>query len=226
MKKIMLGLMLASLASTVMAIETADLDNRIRTLTDKFEAFQHRSDNGIPPEILRKAQGIILLETAKGGLVFGYQGGDGVAMVKDAKKKWSPVEFLKMNKASFGLQIGGEQNFYIILLMTTNSTWRLVDPKVQFSAGASGTANDQTAGVNTATPAPDVLIYNDRTGLYGGAVVKVGGITPDADANRLYYGQDLTAREILFDQKVQPSALASDLAAKIHSYAHKTAPPP
>jgi hypothetical protein len=55
MKTIMLGLMLSGLASAVMAVEPAELDNRIRTLTDKFEAFQHRPDNGIPSETLRKA---------------------------------------------------------------------------------------------------------------------------------------------------------------------------
>jgi len=225
MKKILFGLMLSGLASAVMAIEPAELDNRIRTLTDKFEAFQHRPDNGIPSETLRRAQGIILLETVKGGLVFGYQGGDGVAMVKDANlKQWSPAAFVKANQASFGAQIGEEQNFYIILLMTTNSTWKLIDPKIEFGAGAGGTANATTGGVQTKTPSEQgVLVYKDRVGLYGGAVVKGGGISSDGEANRVYYGQDLSMRDILFDHKVQPSATTSRLTDKIDSYTHNLA---
>jgi len=215
--------MLSGVASAALAIEPADLDNRIRTLTDKFEAFQHRPDNGIPSETLRRAQGIILLDTAKGGLVVGYQGGSGVAMVKDAKqKKWSPAAFLKVNQASLGLQVGGEESFYIILLMTTNSTWRLIDPKIEFGAGAGGTVGDSTGGVATKAPSEqEMLVYKDRVGLYGGAIVKGGGISFDGEANRIYYGQDLSMRDILFGHKVQPSATAAHLAGEIHSYAHK-----
>ena len=217
--------MFSCLASAVMAIEPAELDNRIRTLTDKFEAFQHQPGKSIPAETLSQAQGIILLNTTKGGLVFGYQGGDGVAMVKDAKLgQWSAAAFVKANEASFGAQIGEEQNFYIILLMTTNSTWKLLDPKIEFAAGASGTANASTAGVKTQTPSEqDVLVYKDRVGLYGGAVVKGGGISFDGEANRVCYGQDLSMRDILFDHKVQPSTTASQLADKIYSYTHDLA---
>jgi lipid-binding SYLF domain-containing protein len=214
--------MLSGLVSAVLAVEPAELDSRIRTLTDKFEAFQHQPDNGIPAEVLRKAQGIILLDCTKAGFVFAYQGGGGVAMVKNAKlKKWSPTVFLKASEASLGFQVGGEQNFYVILLMTTNSTWRLIDPKIEFGAGAGGTAGDNTEGVETKAPSEQpVLVYKDRVGLYGGAVLKGGGIASDGEANRVYYGQDLSVRDILFDHKVQPSPAASNLASKIDSYAH------
>jgi len=212
--------MVSGLVNTALAIEPAELDKRIQTLTDKFEVFQHRPEGGIPPETLRAAQGVILLETVKGGLVVGYQGGDGVALVKNAAlKTWSPAAFVKANEASLGLQIGGEQNFYVILLMTTNSTWRLIDPKIMFGAGAGGTANTTTGGVGVKTPAEqEVLIYKDRVGLYGGAIVKGGGISPDAEANRVYYSQDLSMRDILFDQKVQPSPIVSHLAGKLDLY--------
>jgi lipid-binding SYLF domain-containing protein len=208
-----------------MAIEPSELDHRIRTLTDKFEAFQHQPGKSITAETLIQAQGIILLDTTKGGLVFGYQGGNGVAMVKDAKLgQWSAAAIVKANQASFGAQIGEEQNFYIILLMTTNSTWRLIDPKIEFGAGASGTANASTGGVQTKTPSEqEVIVYKDRVGLYGGAVVKGGGISADGEANRVYYGQDLSMRDILFAHKVQPSATASHLAEMIDLYTHELA---
>jgi len=215
--------MLSGLASAALAIEPAELDNRIRTLTDKFEAFQHRPDNGIPSEILRRAQGIILLDTTKGGFVFAYQGGGGVAMVKDAKlKKWSPAAFLKASQASLGFLIGGEENFHIILLMTTNAAWRLADSKIEFGAGASGTAGDSSAGVDAKSPTEqDVLVYKESTGLYGGAAIKGGGISFDGEANGVYYGQYLGMGDILFNHKVQPSAAASHLASEIDLYAHK-----
>jgi len=219
---IMIGLIVSGLTSAALAIEPAELDSRIRTLTDQFEAFQHRPDNGIPRETLRRAQGIILLDTTKGGFIVGYQGGGGVVMVKDAKlKKWSQVAFLKANQASLGFQVGGEQNFSVILLMTTNATWRLIDPKIEFGAGAGGTANDSSGGVETPKPfEQEVLVYTDRVGLYGGAVIKGGGISSDDEANGVYYGQSFSMRDILFGHnKVQPSATVSRLTGKIDSYA-------
>src|SRR5579872_1104358 len=118
MKTIMLGLILLGFAGTALAIEQAELDNRIRTLTAKLEALQQKPDKSVPADMLRKAQGIILLDRTKGGFIFAFQGGGGLAMVKDPKtQKWSPAAFLSANEASLGFQIGGEQGFFVILLM-------------------------------------------------------------------------------------------------------------
>ena len=137
MKTKMIGLLLMGVATTALAMSPADLDNRIRTLTERFEAFQQEPSKSIPAETLRRAQGIILLDRTKAGFLFAYQGGGGVAMVKDSKLgTWSPVGFLSANQASLGFQIGGEQTFYVILLMTTNSTRMLVDPTVEFGGEA------------------------------------------------------------------------------------------
>ena len=66
-----------------------------------------------------------------------------------SRDKWSPVAFLDANEASLGFQIGGEQHFYIMLFMTTNSTRLLLDQKVDFGGEARGTAGNNTGGVET-----------------------------------------------------------------------------
>ena len=58
-------------------------------------------------------------------------------------------------------------------------------------------------------------VYSDSRGLYAGAAIKGGSIWPDTDANLAYYGQPLSAKEILFDAKVKPTAAAEELAQKI-----------
>src|SRR5436190_4508717 len=110
LRTMMFGLMWAGLALSASAIDKAELDNRIRLLTGKFEALEQKSDKKIPAELLAKAQGIILLDRTKAGFVFAYQGGGGVAMVKNPKTQhWSPVAFMSANEGSLGFQIGGEQ---------------------------------------------------------------------------------------------------------------------
>ena len=60
-----------------------------------------------------------------------------------------------------------------------------------------------------------MLVYSDSTGLYGGAAIKGGSLSADTNANVAYYGQYLTPREILYDNKGKPSDAAMDLARKL-----------
>jgi len=57
-------------ALSLYASETqANLDNRIRKLTAKFDSMQQQSDKRVPADVLRKAQGIILLDRTKAGFI-------------------------------------------------------------------------------------------------------------------------------------------------------------
>jgi len=219
------GLILLAFAATAMAVDRAELDNRIRTLTSRFEAMQQRPDRRIPAENLRKAQGIVLLHRTKSGFIFAYQGGSGVALVRDPKTaKWGPTAFLTANEASLGFQVGGEHNFFVILFMSTNATRLLTMPNVMAGGEARGTAGDSSAvAEGTMTPPDaDVLVYDLRKGLYAGAALKGGSIAPDENANRAYYGQSLSMHEILFEQKVKPTEAATELARKLVE--HEKAP--
>ena len=218
MKTVLIGLFLLGFAATVCAIDKVELDNRIRTLTAKFEALQQKPDKSIPAETLRKARGIVLMDRTKAGFVFAYQGGSGVAMVKNGNsEKWSPTAFLTANEASLGFQVGGQQSFVVILFMNTNSTRMLTEPNLQFGGEARGTAGNSSAGAegNVAPQEPSVLVYDDRKGLYGGAAIKGGAIAPDDAANRVYYEKVVTMSEILFENKVKPTETAAQLAGKI-----------
>jgi len=218
MKTALVGLFVLGFATAVFAIDKAELDNRIRTLTAKFEALQQKPDKSIPAETLGKAKGIVLLDRTKAGFVFAYQGGSGVAMVKNANSdKWSPAAFLTANEASLGFQIGGQQSFIVILFMNTNSTHLLTEPNLQFGGEARGTAGDSSVGAegNVAPAEPSVLVYDDRKGLYGGAAIKGGAIAPDETANRVYYERTVTMSELLFENKVKPTETAAQLAGKI-----------
>jgi len=214
--KVALLMLLMGFGTAAMALEPADLDNKIRLLTDKFDAFQHKP-TFIPAENLRQAQGIMLLDRTKAGFLFAYQGGGGVAMVRDSGTgKWSPPAFVAANEGS----LGAEQHFIVVLFMTTNSTRMLLNQNYDFGGEARGTAGNTSSGVQTSEPTTPVLVYDDRQGLYGGATVKGGGITPDNQANEVYYGQPMTVADILFNHRAQSSAAANSLAEEVQRYSH------
>ncbi len=210
------------LAGTVLAIEPAELNNRLRQLGAKFDTMQATADKRIPADTLRKAKGIVLMDRTKAGFLFAYEGGGGAAMVRDPKTDaWGPVAFVSASEASLGFQIGGEQNFYVILLMTTNATRFLTEPNYNFGGEARGTAGDASSGQEgkVDTGEPPYVVYDLRKGLYGGAAIKGGAVSADDKANQVYYGQYLTMKDILFDHKVQPTQPAMDLAAKLEAQA-------
>lgn len=224
MKALIGTLLFLSLAVSALAVNKADLDVRLAKLRMKLELLQAKSDKRIPAQNLRKAQGIILLDRTKAGFLFAYQGGGGVAMVRDLKSgKWSAPGFLKANEASLGFQVGGQQSFVVILLMNTNATRMLTEPTFNFGGEASGTAGESTAKEEGTVSNQEqlMLIYSDTGGLYGGVSIKGGAVSPDTDANLAYYGQFLTAKEILFENKVKPTEAAAQLSKKLTEYSSK-----
>jgi len=221
MKTLFIGLLLVGLSLSAQAVTRSDLDKRLRLLAAKFEEMQAKPDKRISAEILRKASGIIMLQCARGGLVFGYQGGKGVAMVKDPKSgQWSPPAFVSANEGSFGAQIGGQTSFTVILLMNPNTARALTEADFKFGGEASGTAGNSSAVEEGAMSAVEQLslAYSDTSGLFGGAVIKGGALAPDSDADVAYYGDYVTAKEILFDNKVKPTEAANYLADKITQF--------
>jgi lipid-binding SYLF domain-containing protein len=184
--------------------------------------MQAKADKHIPAENLRKAKGIILMDRTKAGFIFAFEGGGGVAMVKDEKSgSWSAPAFMRANEASLGFQIGGQQSFVVILLMNTNATHALADSNINFGGEASGTAGNASGKADGTVPSDTgqlVMIYSDSSGLYGGVSIKGGDLSPDTDANVAYYGQSLTPKEILFEHKVKPSDTAITLANQLDQF--------
>jgi lipid-binding SYLF domain-containing protein len=222
MKSFITSFLLMGVVSSVLAVDKADLDARIGKLTVKLDTLQAQPDKRVPAQNLRKAQGIILLDRTKAGFLFAYQGGGGLVMTKDPKSgQWGAPGFLKANEASLGLQIGGQQSFLVILLMTTNAVQMVAQGTFNFGGEASGTAGDASGGVegSFSSSEPPVLTYADRAGLYGGVAIKGSALSPDNDADVAYYGDYLTFKEILLDHKAKPSQPALDLARKLDEFA-------
>lgn len=217
-------LMVLALVGPAAAIDKLEVDARVRKITARFEELQQKPDKRVPADMLRKAQGILLLDRTKAGFIFAYQGGSGVALVRDKKSgQWGPAAFVSANEGSFGALVGGQKSFVVVLYLTQEAANQLTTPRSDFGGEASGTAGESSGTVESTVGDKEkpVLVYDDRKGLYGGAAVKGGSVAPDEKANMVYYNQPLTMKEILFDKKVKPTETAIELAKKIDGYAKK-----
>ena len=221
MKTLLVGSLLLGLSLSAQAVTRADLDARLRSFATKFDAMQSKPDKRIPAQLLRQAHGIILVQQSRGGLIVGYQGGNGIAMVREpGTGNWGPPIFLTVNEGTFGAQVGGQTSFMVILLMNGNVNNLIAEAQTGFGQELRGTAGNESTGqrFNNTPPGQQVLIYSDTSGLYGGAIAKTGGLSPDADAEAAYYGQYLTPGEILPGQRVKPTQASSYLADTINKF--------
>lgn len=223
MKKWIAAMLACAVASTAVALDKTELEQRAGKLLVKFEQMQQKPDKRVPADVLKKAQAIILLDRTKAGFLFAYQGGTGLAILKDKKGKWGPVGFMEANEGSLGFQIGGQQSFLVIVMMNAEGTKLLTEPTFEVGGEARGTAGDTSSGVDASvvSTSQPILIYDDRKGLFGGASIKGGAIAPDDEANLVYYGQPLTIKEILFDKKVKATETAKTFAKKLDEQASK-----
>ena len=219
MKTIVLGLLMMGLAISAKALDKAQLDDRIHSLTAKFTAMQKNSATAVPASELARAQGIVLLDRTKGAFIVGYHTGNGVALARNASGIWSPAGFVSSTGASLGAQIGGSKDFFVILLMSPSAVDALKQSDIDFGAQASAIGGTQSAGAETSfgSKAP-VMIYSERNGLYAGASLKGGSIKEDKDANALYYGRPVSMNDIVFDRRVTPSGAEEQLIAKIDQF--------
>jgi len=217
MKALILSLAVFSCALGARAAERGELDSEIRIFGAKLDALQAQPAKRIPADILDRAQGIILLERAKAGRLSPYDGGGGVAMVKNpVSGAWSPVAFVGANAARLGIQPGAPQSFFVILLMDTNATRLLIDPTYEFDARTPGSGVTATqAGGGIVSTKQTILVFDDQLGFLGATAAQSGAFVAIDAANRVYYGPNVTPRDILFDRQVAPTAATAELASKV-----------
>jgi lipid-binding SYLF domain-containing protein len=220
-------LTLASAALPVRPDKKSELDRRVLSLGAKFEILQQHPEHRIPAFVLRKAHGIILLDRGGSGVPVGHEDRSGVALAKDTQTgSWSPVAFLKADDFSLGFPIGGEQSFFVILLMNGEAPRFLTDPRFEFGAlprGESGESGAEGLGTISGAEQP-LLVFSSGQGLYSGAVIKAEAFTPDEQSNRIYYEQSVGMAEVLYGHELQRPPAAAYLAARISAYANPTPP--
>jgi lipid-binding SYLF domain-containing protein len=162
----------------------------------------------IPADILRRAKGIVIVNQFQAGFIFGIKDGYAVALVKRPNGKWSVPAFLRAGELSFGLQFGGKSINAVYVLMDDTTARLLFKTKMNLGAEAKVAAGIRAAeresvssGIRTE---PNVYVYSTSEGLYLGAAIKTGYMSPHEEANRLFYNTNNRLPELLFSDWVTP----------------------
>lgn len=212
MKKFLTVLLsLAALAASLLA-DSGVTRQSVITQLDSCEAIlqeiQGNIRTAIPAEVLHRARGIVIVNQFQGGFIFGIKDGYGVALVRRPNGKWSVPAFLKAGEFSFGLQAGAKAINAIYILMNDETARLLFRNRLNLGADAKAVAGIRAAERESVTkPLPgdaNVLVYSSVEGLYVGATVKTGYLSPNQKANEVFYNATHRMPELLYSDWVQP----------------------
>ena len=97
-------------------------------------------DKGIPHDLLDKAECVMVFpKVVKGAFIVGAQGGRGVASCR-TKSGWSAPAYFEIKGGSFGLQIGGQETDFVLLIMNEGGMKSLLSDKFELGGDASVSA--------------------------------------------------------------------------------------
>ena len=128
-----------------------------------------------------------------------------LARRKDGTNGWSLPSFCGIGEASIGLQVGIQKLEVMLLIMNDEalqhitSGTAILGGEVGLSVGLIGSSVESLTTLNLDY---DIVAFARSQGFYGGIVLDGGYIGPDKTYNGAYYGRPITAREILFGNRL------------------------
>ena len=206
---------------TASAAETSETSAAQVVVNDAVETlrnFESDSKQAWFRENVGKARGLFIVpRLGKGGFIFAGSGGRGLVVARDESTgNWSQPAFFTVASASIGLQAGAQESEVIYLVMSQSGMDALMGTK--FQLGADGTITTGPIGVGAQAATTDMLAFSRGVGLFGGISAEGTVIHPDFKRNRAYYGEPVSASEILLRHAVQ-NADAAQLVAQVSATA-------
>ena len=173
--------------------------------------------NKISPSIITNSSAIIVFPTfVKAGFILGATVGRGVMIVRDESANefiddrvayhqnsvWSVVP-VRLGGATIGLQVGYENNFIVMYLMSRGIIKDIHDNKFTLNASTSVSFMEHSANIGTMSDISfsDIYIYTNNSGFFAGANLGGSVITVDdkikIDLNSYGYKQLIQAISVI-----------------------------
>jgi lipid-binding SYLF domain-containing protein len=207
------GLVLVALATPAAADEPAAETARLKKSIVVLQELVRTPDDAIPEHILARAEAIVVIPTlVKGGFVVGAEHGKGVMSIRNgATGTWSLPAFVAMTGGSIGWQVGVQSTDLVLLVMNKDGVDDLLRSEFKLGADASiaaGPVGRSAQAATDATMSAKILAYSRAKGLFAGVSVQGSSLRDDPQANRAFYGRELTSREV-FAKAATPAPAAA-----------------
>jgi lipid-binding SYLF domain-containing protein len=213
---------LVSIVLLILALPVfaADKEKDEDTLQQANKVLQDMlNDKNIPPELLSKADCVLILPGVKKfGVGIGGSGGRGPLLCRTGENfegKWSAPAMYSVGGASVGLQLGGSSSDFVLLLMNRKVVNQVLEGKTKMGTDASAAAGPGATAASASDT--DILTYGRTKGMFAGVSLGGASVEPDNDANYRVYGKRVTAADIVRRESVKPSAGGEALVSLLDS---------
>lgn len=191
-------------ASLSAAISTAQA-RRISQAATVLSEVHAVPDKDIPQDLWDKASCVLVVpDMKKAAFIVGGEYGKGLMSCR-RDGMWSAPVFMRVEKGSWGLQIGAQSIDLVMLVMNNKGIDKLLNNKVSLGAEMSVAAGPVGRDARAATDAQlqaEILSYSRTQGLFAGINLSGGVIRADSDENKDLYGANITPRSVLVEKSV------------------------
>jgi lipid-binding SYLF domain-containing protein len=210
---LVVGLLLPAAAAFAQSREDAKLIAAAQVLQD----LHSQADQRVPTWLLSRSYGVAVIpDVIKGAFIVGGRHGTGVLSARDDSGRFSNPVFIALNGGSFGFQAGAEATDVVLVFASKRSLENFARGQVTLGATASvaagpiGRQGEAAGGVQA-----EVYSYSHARGLFAGVALDGTALTFSSNANRSFYGQDVTADQIFKGQAKVDSEPARRFIAAI-----------
>ena len=206
--------------------DLTDQTKQVNKASTVFREIMATPDKAIPRDLLDDAKCVAVFPSVvKAGFIVGGRGGRGVVSCRTGGG-WSAPVFLNLKGGSVGLQIGAQATDFVLLFMNDKGIDSLLSDKFELGGDASVAAGPvgRQAGASTDVKLKsEILSYSRSRGLFAGLELKGVVISQDKDDNKGAYGDGMSAKEILRENKVTAPADLQAFPKTLGQYTGKPA---
>lgn len=190
-----------STGSTVFAEEKAH-EKRIRMSAELIREMTTQEDSDSMAEVIKSGKGVAIFPAVtKAGLMIGGQVGEGLVLLRNPNGTWSGPSFMGLSGASIGIQIG-VQSVGLVLVITNEDGLRAFTGGNSFKLGAdvaiaAGPVGRDASAATDSRAKASIYSYSMSKGLFAGMTLEGTVLNQNRDANRAYWGRDVSAATAL-----------------------------
>lgn len=165
-------------------------------------------DQVVPADVIARAKGLALFTVVKAGFLFSGRAGSGIVMARLPDGSWSAPSCIGTGGIGFGGQIGAEMTDFFVLLNNDSAVRAFahggnVTLGGNLSVAAGPLGRNAEASGSMLNPAP-LFSYSKTKGLFAGVSIEGSVIVERKDSNAKFYGQGVTAKDILTGKVAPP----------------------
>jgi lipid-binding SYLF domain-containing protein len=219
MRRILSVLFCLGVASTSLLADTAA--ERLAGSATILKEVLAAPDKGIPEDLLRKAQCVVVVPGVKqGAFIVGGKYGRGFLVCRAADGSWGAPGALRIEGGSVGFQIGGSETDVIMLVMDERSMKGILSSKFTLGGAAdvaAGPVGRSSTAQTDASMNAKILSYSRARGIFAGIALTGATLRQDLDENAEMYGKQISNEEIVKSHP-KPPAGAAELLAVLGKY--------